>query len=712
MITDNYFVKKPEYYKRDFDHTKNYVDQMSFYVSKMKDIGYQEASVLVKKTLNDKSKVKSVNPIVQFMKREENKDSNVAVTRLKSYLDHIRDDKVIVAPTFTVYLNPEIEESPLQSFTLNNNNKRSVAKKLAAKHKVNNEMDAYRREHFNQAVYKTENNSASGAYSSDGTVLHNPSGHNTLTSITRSQTSLLNSSNEKIISGSRHYRNPDIALNNIIYLSRIADNKRIRDIVDKYNLHIPTVNDVISCIRKSTELYFVYGKSYDHIKSFVNKLTAEERCAVVYTSDLYHLRKHNDELVRKLLSSLSKLVKHNTSELKNLDIIYSTDEQILNFVHIICAGHLKGLGKDYAKLPENVAEMVAATAFNIYEVLEEYKDLLETLFVSEAMPCSSAYMDLVTRQAVTVSDTDSSMAAIDEFVMWYYGDLIFSDESMALAASVMFLSTQTIVNILAQFFTNMGVEKKHIFLPAMKPEYTFPVFLQTPVSKHYGTFKTIQEGVVFKEPELEIKGVHLRNSAFSSSITESSNEMLKRILFSVYNNEKLSINEFIKYVSDLELKIETSILSGSIEYYKKTKIREKSAYKKDETLSPYREHILWKNVFADRYGEVEEPEYVAIKIPITLTTKRKMTDWIANIKDDLIRTNLTEYFRVHQRGSFARFYMSSFVAQTYGVPDIIKEIADIKSIVLDVTVAHRLYLQSIGFFPKSDMTIRELGYVY
>lgn len=710
MLPENYFIKKPEFYKRDFDHIKSYVDQMSFYISKMKDIDYKEANILVRQTLNDKNKVQIKNPIVQFMERGENKDNYLTSCRLRSYLDHIRDSKVIVAPTFTVYLNPEVEESPLKSFTVHNTKRRSQAKKLAYAHKAKGETDLFVSEWLNQGAYKTLNNSSSGAYSSDGTVVHNPSGHSTLTSVTRSQTSLMNSSNEKLISGNRYYKSPDMALNNAIYLSRICDNKNIRTLINRYDLHVPTVPDMVDCFIRSTDNYFSYGKSYENIIAYFEKLTEEERCAIVYTSDLFHLRKHNPHLVRNLLGALSERKAINDTGIDSLELLKSADEQVLNFVHIICQEQLKGLDKDYNVIPKEVVDTIAGTAFNVYSVLTRFRDLIEGFFVTEAMPCSSAYMDLMTRQTVVVSDTDSSMAAIDEFVMWYYGDLIFTPESMALAASVMFISTQTILGILAQFFTNMGVGKDLIFLPGMKPEYTFPVFLQTPVSKHYGTFKTIQEGLVFKKPEMEIKGVHLRNSAFSSRVTESSDEMLKRILFKVYNNEKLSLFEFLKYVADFEREIESTIKSGSIEFYKKTKIREKTAYAKDEINSPYREYTLWKDVFEEKYGVTEPPEYEAIKIPVPFDTKAKLKNWITGIDDDAVKAGLFNYFSVHKRDTLNRFYMPTTLALTNGIPDIIVSAVDIKSIILDVTVAHRLYLQSIGFCPKLDTTICEHGY--
>lgn len=102
------------------------------------------------------------------------------------------------------------------------------------------------------------------------------------------------------------------------------------------------------------------------------------------------------------------------------------------------------------------------------------------------------------RRTVVTSDTDSTLFSTDEFVNWYFNDMIFTDESFALTSSVAFISTQCIAHSLAILSANMGVDESKLFTLSMKPEYSFPVFIPTSVAKHYFTTKTIQEGNVLK----------------------------------------------------------------------------------------------------------------------------------------------------------------------------------------------------------------------
>jgi len=95
---------------------------------------------------------------------------------------------------------------------------------------------------------KIYNNSLSGAFAQEACILHNPTGHSTLTSITRTITSLSNASNEKLVAGNRFYSRPIEVLNDIIYISSTCDTNKIRQAMELYSLYQPTVQDVVDVL--------------------------------------------------------------------------------------------------------------------------------------------------------------------------------------------------------------------------------------------------------------------------------------------------------------------------------------------------------------------------------------------------------------------------------------------------------------------------------
>src|SRR5690606_21365817 len=101
---------------------------------------------------------------------------------------------------------------------------------------------------------------------------------------------------------------------------------------------------------------------------------------------------------------------------------------------------------------------------------------------------------------------------------WYVGKDDFSEQSMAIANTVIYLSSQLIMHVLAMMSANMGIDSKSIHRIAMKNEYSFPVFCLTSRAKHYYAYISAREGNVYEEMDVELKGVALRNSNVPKAI--------------------------------------------------------------------------------------------------------------------------------------------------------------------------------------------------
>jgi hypothetical protein len=706
-MSENIFLRPADYYQRNINPLTQYVEQTGFYLSKMTGKALDDCKQYVIEGVRGKKFEGVTDPQVDFFERGENGDRYETSCKLSTFISTVVRDDLILAPTFTCYVKSKVVKSLLSGFTSNNSRVRAIAKKEAAKAKAAGNYELFVIKNNEQDNRKRSNNSLSGSFVAGGSVVNNPTAHSTLTSITRTVGSLGNASNEKIIMGNRHYRNADVTLDNLIFITANLDRPELEHAMQRFQLVYPSVEQVIECVRYSSDLYWIDPLAFAKIQKFVEKLEPIERAAIVYVGDFYHLRKYNEEFVRKFVTQLARKVTGVKVE-NAMDVCKKSDEMVMNYVHQICITQVRGIGKDYSKLSEDDLNIVAATAQNVENTINEYRELINAIFLTKNVPSSTAYIPGMIRRSVVLSDTDSTMFSIDDWVKWYFnGDLRFDDEGFALSGAVMFIATQSIAHVLAVFSANMSVERENLFLLAMKPEYVFPVFAQSSVAKHYYTMQYVKEGNVHKKPEMEIKGVHLKNSAAPKEIVKAAAAKMEALLMTVMNGNKISIIEEINEVIRLENQIIESLTSGKVTYLKTSKIKNKEAYALGETESPYQHHTLWTEVFGPKYGVPEQPPYGVIKIPTTLVNKTKLKAWLDGIPDRELAQRMFNWLTRANKTSFGTFYVSKQYAVSFGIPPEIVPIIDMKKIVLDLTNANRMILGTLGYCPKVDWLLRD-----
>lgn len=709
-MAESAFLKDLSYYQRNLDPIGQYIDQTAYYLSLSTNKPIDECKTFVINRIKS-GKMKGIrNPVVRFFERGDNLDTAPAEMKLSEYIQTAVDQNLIMAPTATCYVHPDIERSLLVDFVDKNVKDRSVAKKISQKAEAEGDMILYINKHNEQANAKMYNNSLSGAFVAVASVFNNPSAHSSLTSITRTVSSLGNATNEKIISGNRHYHNPTVTLSNLISLCQITDLKVLDEAIQEYNLVYPTVEDVIQCVKYSSDFYWRDNKAFKPINDFVRKMSPIERAAVVYVSDLYHIRLLNPEFVRVFLTKLATKVQGVHFE-DAVPKLYKFDEAIVNYAHQICLTEARGRGKDYAKMPYQDACTIYGTCLHIEKTIEEYRSFFNAFFLTRNMPCSSAYLPEMVRRSVVLSDTDSTMFSVDDYVKWYFDELKFTDEAFGIAGGVVFLATQCIAHSLAILSANAGMARDKIFTLSMKPEFIFPVFAQTSVSKHYYTFILGKEGSIYPKMKMEIKGVHLKSSAAPVELIKGAHLNMENLLYSVYEGRNFSIKDSIKRVAEIERRIKTSLLNGESTYYKRDSVKQPGAYSSPDPLkTPYVWHLFWREVFEPKYGRIEEPIYTTIKIPTVLVNKSSLQNWVGSIQDPALKARLDAWLRKTNKTKLPTIYISKDYVESHGIPIELVPVIDHKRIVLDLTNIEHIVLESQGYFHKPGFTMEEMGF--
>ena len=704
-VFKNPFLRDYHDYDRHINPLEDYIVQATKYISKQLDVDLLTADKLVRKALKE-SNIK--DPKVKAYERGENGDKEEINTSLLTYLNLVNKNKEIIAPSLTAYLNTSKLDSFQKKFILGNLNKRKVAKKKMADFKAVGDTDNFIYYNVLQKVLKIFNNSLSGAYAITSTPLYNPSAHYSLTSTTRSVASIGNAVSEMLISGNRYYKDVYNVINSITATITHVDLKLIEDVVRKFNITIPTVDDVMSMVLRSSRLYFKSISKEKEIYDYILKLTDIERTAFLYVNDLYQLRLHNDKFIRGLLSGLSNKLSGYYYD-NDYSVLETSDDFVINLMFHICSDEVRGMKVDFKKMRATKAmDTMVSTTKNINAVLYKAKDFIKAFFGTDILPIDISDVKDMLRRAIVLSDTDSTCATYNDWVVWFFGTDLQSTRATALTAGVMTINTQVIDHFLKAMSANMGVESDSKDMLAMKNEFYWPTMVPANVAKHYYAGVGIQEGSVFKELERELKGVHLHANNIPPYFKNKAMDMIDNIQSTLVNNKKIDLYEYVKFVADLEIEILDTLHSLDPKVLKNGKIKEAKAYTDGPTKSKYRYHTLWSEVFSPVYGEIIEPPYTTYELPVVLKNKTNIKNMMDNPSGDVeLVKRLGEFVTRSFASGLMTLQLPKSKIDGCKIPKEVLSIIDFNRSVEIIMNPFYIILDTIGFCRKPSLLVCE-----
>lgn len=704
MSDNNPFVLPKKEYKRDINVLKHYVQDTATYLAQMTGRPLNECLSFVRDQVRPGGQFEFKDPQIVYMERGENGDREKKLGKLSVYLNEAIREKELIAPTLTTYIPASKKKSLLVDFIDGNVKARGVAKKAMFKAKMEGDkfMEVFKKNE--QQGKKLNNNAISGAHVSASTPLYNKTAHSTLTSNCRSTSGYGNANNEKFLCGNRHYWSPDIVRNNIISIINHTDYDAMEAAMHEYGIRHPSVEETMECINYSVALYWRGSDQIQKLRTLIESLTDLQRSAFVYTGDLYHLMKYNEEVVRRFITRLSMRVDAihpNPSE-----IVDKAPEDHRNLASQICMRELKGKTvRDIVNTP--AYGIYASTVENIGKVLSDYRTLIRAFWVTENVPASVAHFPDSIRRAALTSDTDSTIFTVQDWVVWHQGKLGFDEPSMAVAATMIFLASQSITHVLARMSANFGIEESRLHQIAMKNEFKFDVFVPTQVAKHYYAIISCQEGNLYEEYDKEIKGVHLKSSNAPKAIMGEAKKMMEFIMMSVVEEKKISIEYILSWVGRIERDVIDSIKRGSFEYFRRGQIKTPASYVDGENAAAYQQYLLWNEVFAKKYGKITSPPYTSIKISADLDSPARTLAWINSLEDKDIAQRIADWLkRSNRKHVGSTFMLPEPCISSSGIPEEILSAIDVRKIVLDTTKVFYLILETLGIYMLNGKTTR------
>lgn len=694
-------------YNNKIEPFKDYVKQALTYLKIKLKITDNEAKEQLKKIIKT---YPYKQPIIEYRLKDNNGDMINTRGSILDYIKEAQNNNEIIVPSLTTYFHPDKLKSIHSEFMQSNVKKRSKFKKEAFKNKQTGDITLHNYNNTMQKTMKIFNNSLSGAYASKSTVLRNQSAHYTLTSMTRCLSSIGNSVSESFLIGNKHFRNSDSVYNYITAILTNINMNTVSACVKHYNLSIPSVKNIMDNVKACSKHYWWNDNTFKQIEEYVSELDDMQRVAVMYTNDFWHIKEYNEDLIRNFLQKAS--LKLNQPTENNAEVLSRLPEDILILVKIICSDDIKGENIDIYKLNgTSLGDVMASTALNLIKSLNELNLLFRTFFLTDILPINISYIREMMRDAIVLSDTDSTCSSYDMWSEWYSGKRSFDNNAINATAIIMTLNSRAIDHGLRLLSKNMNIPDDRIELLKMKNEFFWNVFVTANKNKHYFANTLIQEGNVFKEPDFELKGIHLIASAANKDVTKRVNVMMREIISTLAEAKPIELLKYLKITADIERELLERLDKGDISVFKNDKIKEKNSYKSDNmALTPYIHHVLWEEVFSEKYGHPGNPPYMVMKIPTVLKTKAKTLEYINSIEDEDIKNKLLNFMKKYNKDMLGTFRPALSLVGSKGIPKELLPCMDKKRIVMDNLISAYNVLEALGFYKKTGLLVSDMGY--
>ena len=628
------FVRDPSEYVRDLDVFENYKRVTAQYIADM--TGQDLATVRAKLERNLTPK----DPTLRIYARRTGADRVKERCSFTKYLKEAQHTGRLVGPNLIMYENPDRKLGFLPKFIKTGLERRKVVKKQGQAAEMAGDKATAVFCDNQQATIKILNNSISGAHASPHNPVYNPSAHTTLTTVCRCATSYSNAVAERLLGGNRHYFEYNVVLEEMAAIGAIQDLTRVEQCIEQYGLAIPDPEFVMQYLERSTRRYWRSEQGMVAIRRYVDRMSPAHRAAFLYTLDLNAVRELNDGFMREFIGALAEKPTQPTDDPEYWH--RQADDPLTAMVGLVMSEELGGRSvKDMIKESPEHYPYYAAAIRNALESLENYRLFIDVFLRSDFMPPRIYSVPTILRDIAIVSDTDSTLFTTEDWVSWYHGVNRFDRPGMAVAGVVAYLDYQALKHVLAMLSRHLGVKDRDLFMLAMKTEFYQPVLGVANLTKHYFSYIKACEGDVYPKPKLDLKGVNLKNSRLPDRIRHGLEGFIRRVMDGVMTQSLPTTMGLLEHPVRMAHEVQRVATQGEPEFLASMQIKGPKAYRKPLS-SNYLFYLLWQDVFAPHYGDVDVPPYAGIKIPVKLTSKRLLCEWIESL-DDPMRSKLRRW---------------------------------------------------------------------
>ncbi len=623
----------------------------------------------------------------------------------------------IMSPFCSVYETTDKLTSFLTNKIVKDGSKRKSKKKLMLKARKLGDATGARVYNNQQATVKINMNSTSGAMGCNGNFLSSPANYNSITSICRFFVMNSYAHAERFLEGNFYFATVEQVINHVVNCVRLGPTGEL--VMSIYNrstvpLYLPNVDDVTIFL---FDKLYRYNKNTpeDHkakIKATISTLNQGQLAFIYYMSNLKNLIQTNEGFFRPWLDDFLSDTNVDYNQTYDLDEINKVDPDLITVVSTVynsmlprnkkgnnisvydCLSPQPEQGVNEAH-PEIVQKFIAISKYMTHK-LAQIAEIFNVFMRHDVAIPRVPEHKFMYRDAITLSDTDSIIFSTQHWVKWYTGSLAITDKAYAVNALIVFWLTKATIYVQYQVSKRLGVCGKDLVTMNMKNEFMMPVEISTSAKKNYASILKIQEGVVFSNPRLDIKGVNLRGSTFSPSTTAYTQWFIRDIIDTICVSRKIDPRKKILDVLKYERLILDDIMHGNNTYLSIKSIKLANEYK-DPSKSIYFNYQIWEAVFAPKYGSILLPTKAYV-LPVSNLANPAYVEYLERVEPDTA-ARLKEALETLKDKEINCIPINPMLKE---VPEILRKVIRVRGLIYSQVSPLYLIMKSLGLSIGAD----------
>jgi len=558
----------------------------------------------------------------------------------------LSNDDNVVSASGSIYTRADVNQSEIGKMILDMMAQRKVfKKKMFAAIAANNRIEE-NHYNFSQATKKVGCNSMPGSFGSEYNPFYDKGNYNSITALNRSLIGHAVSTVEQCIGANDAIFTEEECINYItINVRFMPDVEKIKKVMDHYHILTISTEELFAYFLRQVNLYT--KSDLPLVKQCLDNLNEIQISYLYYMGKFPYLFQKNETIFRgffKRLFDLSCIKTDPSTTDKDLDEI---DEDFVTAMQIIASEYLKGYPdlKDLKKKNHELYLWFIDCCKFGSKMIHQLDDLLDVFIFYPTDYQHIGTRHNMFRKAVPISDTDSCIATMVNWMLWYNeGDMFVNQDSYNITAIGIYFMTKCVEFSLYKYSIEYGARDKFTKTMKMKNEFLYVALILFALKKTYAGIVAIHEGIKLKKHKVDIKGGNLRSSAICKEATEFNRELIVKSVLEIYaNGQQVGASSLINRVVEFEEMIYNDVRSGNMTFLEATAVKTAKEYE-HPLSSDHFYYLAWQEIFSEKYGSIRLPS----KFPM-LKLKKITPLFIECIQDKTIKEKFSAFFDKYKK---------------------------------------------------------------
>lgn len=684
-----------------------YRTAMISYICRTLNIDKQRASDVITETMKERYKAKTA------IVAESNVPGNpqLKAMDLLSFMDKHKDN--LISPSGAVFQQHEKKMGATINLFLFKLKQRKIFKKAMLKAKsIADEVKASLYKAL-QTSTKITINALPGNTGSPYSLFYDKANYNAVTSSGRALISYANTCIEHVLGGNFGWFNIDQLINHIaIHLNDgIIDRDAVMRTIKKHGMREVESYELFDFYVKELRIYHKYkDEELEVVRDLVNKLSHEEIQFFWYYQNLRHVFMENDQVFRTWIKNMYDINNVTFEDVDPMDLM-KIDGALVTMINVAFNDVVNSGDPDIqvydlpAKMPDKAKKFVCISKW-VEKNLHEIDDIMDVFINTNLCVPDVNNRKHMIRNSSVVSDTDSVIFTVKDWVQWYAGEIYkIVPGTYNIACLMIYLITKAVAHSLKLFSIAHGARGERVYDMAMKNEFLYTTMcLCKGVKKHYAGVVTVQEGVILPEPDPDIKGLQFKGSNMCREATAFAEKFIIENILLESLDKRIEGQKLIDKVIEFEMRIYNDLQEGKTTWLEPESIKNKEDYANDPDSTPHLYYSAWTEIFAHKYGEIFLPAKIPA-VPINRPTEDYF-NWLRE-KNPSVERRFRKFFEVH--GKYPSKIAISL--ESGRIPPELTPLVQIRDIIWANTGPERLILKQLGIdcgFEKLKLLFSEV----